>query len=100
MGAAAMRNGVHMSQGGAASVAGAAPVARLFWQLARRIGPHSDRLHPPPAVLQQFWSTVNVPLIWAAAGSEESCSELQWLEMAAHGLEAGVAGIPDANGMA
>ena len=51
--------------------------ANLVHDLARRVG----RVQPgdgiPPAIQRQKWSPLNVPLIWAAASSNDGCSVLR-----------------------
>ena len=51
----------------------------LFHELARRVGAVPVGSPVPRIVLQQRWSPVNVPLMWAAAGSESSTPVLEFL---------------------
>ena len=51
----------------------------LFHELARRVGAVPVGSPVPRVVLQQRWSPINVPLMWAAAGSEPSIPLLDWL---------------------
>ena len=51
----------------------------LIRYLARRVGPLSAGSSLPRALRQQRWSPLNVPLMWSAAGSEESGVVVEWL---------------------
>ena len=51
----------------------------FFHELARRVGAVPVGSLVPRIVLQQRWSPVNVPLMWAAAGSESSTPVLEFL---------------------
>ena len=55
----------------------------LVSDLARRIGPVPEGGQLPRALQQQRWSPINVPLFWAASGTEESTPVLEWLIEAA-----------------
>ena len=41
----------------------------------------------PSAIRRQRWFPLNVPLMWAAAGHQESCPLLEWLISATSGME-------------
>ena len=51
----------------------------LFHELARRVGAVPVGSPVPRVVLQQRWSPINVPLMWAPAGSKPSTTVLEWL---------------------
>ena len=51
----------------------------LIRDLARRVGPLSAGSTLPRALRQQRWSPLNVPLMWTAAGSQESGVVVEWL---------------------
>ena len=53
--------------------------AQLVEGLARRVGPVAVGGPVPRAILQQKWSPINVPLIWSAAGTDETTPVLEWL---------------------
>ena len=54
-------------------------VSNLFEQLAGRVGAIPVGGELPRALRQQRWSPVNVPLIWAAAGDDDTNPVLEWL---------------------
>ena len=56
-------------------------------RLRTRIGSVPIGAEVPRALRQQRWSPMNVPLIWAASGSEETNPVLQWLVAAASAVE-------------
>ena len=53
--------------------------AHLVESLARRVGPVAVGGPVPRAILQQKWSPINVPLIWGAAGTDETTPVFDWL---------------------
>lgn len=53
--------------------------AHTVHNLVERMGPTSDSADVPPAVRRQKWSTLNVPIMWAAAGVEDTTPVLRWL---------------------
>ena len=57
--------------------------------LAARIGFVPAGGHVPAVVRRQRWSPLNVPLMWAAAGQEESSPVLDWLCRVSHGGRVG-----------
>ena len=59
--------------------------ASTIHALADRIGRVEREMEVPSAVLRQKWSTLNVPLMWAAAGTNADTPVLRWLlRVAAH----------------
>ena len=56
---------------------------RVVWglirDLARRIGVVQPEEPIPRAIRQQRWSPLNVPLMWAAAGGDDTNPVLDWL---------------------
>ena len=57
--------------------------ATLIRSLAARVGPVPIRGNVPSAIRRQRWSPLNVPLMWAAAGHQESCPLLEWTSLCA-----------------
>ena len=51
--------------------------------LAERIGPGPADGSVPAAVRRQKWSALNVPLMWAAAGTDADCAVLKYLQTVA-----------------
>ena len=60
--------------------------ANLFHHLGDRIGAVAPDASVPHAVLRQKWSSISVPIIWAAAGDEPSCGILGWLKSSSDAL--------------
>ena len=61
--------------------------ATLIRSLAARVGPVPTGGNLPSAIRRQRWSPLNVPLMWAAAGHQESCPLLEWLISVTSGME-------------
>ena len=51
----------------------------LIRDLARRIGVVQPEEPIPRVIRQQRWSPLNVPLMWAAAGGDDTNPVLDWL---------------------
>eukprot|EP00973_Karenia_brevis_P063872 8878676-Karenia_brevis.AAC.1 len=69
--------------GASANMREALAAASLVHTLADRIGPNWQEEEIPAVIRRERWSSLNVPLLWGAAGTLPTTAALDWLASAA-----------------